>query len=200
MRSLSVICLAVLIVLSGCASTRYSLVAAGPVAVQTLIVDADSGWNRAPSHHTQSARENTVTWTKDGMLLDRMVIIPGVPDGEAILRSQSDSAALPVFRADMLPNEIEELVESSVLKRFGEGQATLSTDKLRPHRFGANMGMMFDLSATVTDSPAYRGIAGAFIADDKLYMMYFLGAVPYYFDKHKNKAEDVIKSARLYQE
>jgi len=187
-------------VVSGCASTTYSLVSAGPVAVQTLIVDVDSGWNRAPFHHTRSARENTETWTKDGMLLDRLVIIPGVPDGQAILRAQSDSAALPLFRADMLPNELEELVESSMLKLFGEGQAAISTENLRPHRFGANMGVMFDLSASVTDSPAYRGFTGAFIADDKLYMMYFLGAVPYYFDKHKNEAADLIESARLRQE
>jgi len=175
----------------------YSLVGAGPVAVQALIVDAGSGWNRAPSHHTRSARENTETWTKDGMLLDRLVIIPGIRDGESILQSQSETAALPIFRADMLPNEIEELVESSMLKLFGEGRAALSTENLRPHRFGTNMGVLFDLSATVTDSPAYRGLAGAFIADDKLYMMYFLGAVPYYFDKHKNEATAIIESARL---
>lgn len=186
-----------LVILSGCATTTYSLVSPGPVAVQGLSVEADEGWNRAPSYHTRSARENAETWTKDGLLLDRLVIVPGVPDGEAILRSQNESAALPVFRADMLPNEIEELVESSMLKLFGEGRAAVSTEKLRPQRFGANMGVMFDIAATLTDSPAYRGTAGAFIADGSLYMLYFLGAVPYYFDKHQNEAVAIIESATL---
>ena len=182
--------------LAGCAIS-YSLVAAGPVLVQDLSIQAGAGWNRAPGSRTPAARNGAETWTRDGLLLDRLVISPAIPDGQAIVVSRSESAALPIFRADMLPNELEELIESSMVKFFGEGNAVVSTANLRPHRYGEISGVRFDLDVTVTDGPPYKGTVGAFIANESLYLMYFLGAVPYYYDKHIDEAAAIIASARL---
>lgn len=196
MKCLRLLVLAVIAGLTGCA-IGYSLVTAGPVLIQDLHVQADAGWNRAPGMHTPSVRRGAETWTKDGMLLDRLVISPAIPDGQPIMVSRNKSAALPIFRADMLPNELEELVESSIVKMFGEGSAVVSTSNLRPHRYGDVAGVRFDLDVTVTDSPPYRGTVGAFIAQENLYLMYFLGAVPYYYDKHLEEASAIIGSATL---
>jgi hypothetical protein len=185
-----------LLMLGGCAAP-YTLVNPGPVAVEGVTVQAGSGWNNAPAHQRAYARKNSVAWTKDGLLLDRLVIIPGVPDGEPLLVAARQSQAMPAFRADMLPNELEELVESTIVKFFGEGQAVVNTSNLRPHRFGENRGVMFDLSATVTDSPEYRGVVGAFVVNDSLNVLYYLGAVPYYYEKHLAEATAVIASATL---
>lgn len=194
MRIRTLTLLMLLAVLAACA-TAYTLVTPGVVAVGDLTVQAGGGWNSAPPYATRYARKESVSWTNDGLLLDRLVIIPGVPDGEPLLISREQTAAMPVFRADMLPNEIEELVESTIVKFFGEGQAVVSTQNLRPHRFGNDPGVLFDLTATVTESPEYKGLVGAFIANEKLYVVYFLGATPYYYDKHIAAAEAVIKSA-----
>ena len=175
----------------------YTLVTPGTVTVGDLTVRAGSGWNEAPAHQRRYARQGSVAWTRDGLLLDRLVIIPGVADGEPLLVARERTVAMPVFSSDMLPNELEELVESSIVKFFGEGQAVVNTSSLRPQRFGNRPGIMFDLSATVTESPEYRGMVGAFIADDRLYVLFFLGALPYYYDKHVAAADDVIKSASL---
>jgi len=142
-------------------------------------------------------RKSAQSWTQDGLLLDRLTIIPAVPDGEPLLKSQTKDAALPVFRKDMLPNEIEELVESTIVKQFGEGNAAVSTSNLRPYRYGENRGILFDVSATVTESPAYKGMVGAFVAQEHLYIMWYFAAEPYYYDKHLSTAEDIIRSARL---
>ena len=187
----------VFLFLTGCVSTKYMLVAPGVVAIEDLTVQAGTGWNQAPAAATPAARKTAATWTRDGMLLDRFSIIPGVPDGEPLLVVKDKSAALPVFRADMLPNEIEELLESTIVKLFGEAQAVVNTSNLRPYRYGDNAGVMFDLEATVTDSPKYNGIVGAFIADEKLYVMFYLGAQPHYYDKHVAEAESIIKSALI---
>ncbi len=56
---------------------------------------------------------------------------------------------------------------------------------------------MFDISAVVTESPVYKGVVGAFIASDELYIMWYFGAEPYYYDKHLPDAEAIIRSARL---
>ena len=182
--------------MTACVAT-YSLVTPGVVAVADLNVQAGSGWNNAPSHQRQYSRKDSAAWTKDGLLLDRLVFIPGIPDGEPLLISRQKTAAMPVFRADMLPNEIEELIESSIVKFFGEGQAVVNTENLRPQRFGENQGVLFDLSATVTESPEYKGLVGAFLANEKLYVVYFLGATPYYYGKHITEAEAIIKSATI---
>ena len=182
--------------LTGCV-TGYTLVQPGVQSFGAMRVTADENWNKAPAGFTPSARKTSRTWTQDGLLLDRLTIIPSVADGESILSSRNKSAALPVFRADMLPNEIEELVESSIVKLYGEGQSAVSTSNLRPQGFGEYGGFMFDIEAAITESPDYRGSVGAFIVDDKLYMVIFLAADPHYFDKHAARADAIIKSATL---
>lgn len=187
-----------LIAISGCVPT-YTLVTPGANSIQNLQVEANSGWNMAPSALTPSARNDSQTWTQDGLLLDRLLFIPSVPNGEPIIQSSSDSAALPIFRSDMLPNEIEELAESTFVKYFGEGSVAISTENLRPQRFGEHRGVMFDMNITVTESPDYRGTVGAFIVNKELYLMLYFAAEPYYFGKHQRAAEEIIMSANLIE-
>jgi hypothetical protein len=186
--------------LNACVSVAYRQVVPGMTTLGALQVTAGEGWNRAPAQATPGARPDTQTWTRDGLLLDRLVIIPAVGDGEAIFKTRDQSAALPPFRADMLPNELEELMESTVAKIFGEGNAAVSTENLRPWRFADQRGVMFDLRAAVTESPDYRGTVGAFIADKKLYAILFLAATPHYYDKHKADAEALIQGAALLRQ
>ena len=186
------------VVVSGCVPT-YALVQSGPVVFNDLQVNATGGWNQAPPAFSPSMRKGAAVWTQDGPLLDRLIIIPGVPDGETLIRSPRESTALPVFRKDMLPNEIEELAESTFVKYFGEGNAAITTRNLRPHRFGKHAGVMFNVDASVSESPDYRGTVGAFIANEKLYMLYYLGAIPHYYDIHAADAEAVIQSATLIE-
>ena len=182
--------------LTGCV-TGYTLVQPGVQSFGSMRVTVDDNWNLAPARLTPSARKQSRTWTQDGLLLDRLTIIPAVADGETIFVSRNKSAALPVFHADMLPNEVEELVESSIVKLYGEGQSAVSTSNLRPQGFGEHGGFMFDIEAAITESPDYRGSVGAFIVDDQLYMVLFLAAEPHYFDKHAARADAIIKSATL---
>jgi len=188
--------LALFATLAGCV-TGYTLVQPGVNIAGDLQVNAGTGWNLAPAMATFGARKDAQTWTRDGMPLDRLVLIPAVADGETLLVDKKNTAALPRFRKDMLPNEIEELVESTLVKYFGEGNATVSTANLRPQTFGDQRGLMFDISAKLTDSPDYKGQIGAFVADEKLYTVWYIAADPYYYDKHSTLADGVIKSAAV---
>jgi hypothetical protein len=181
--------------LSACVA--FSMVEPGPATVGDLQLDASVAWNQAPSAMSPAARSGTKVWTRDGLLLDRIIIIPGVPDGESIFKATNKSQALPAFKADMLPNELEELTESSISKLFGEGQTAVTTMNLRPHRFGENSGILFDVETAVSDGPDYRGFVGAFVNEDKLYMLIYIAAQPFYYDKHRDEAEAVIRSARI---
>jgi hypothetical protein len=97
----------------------------------------------------------------------------------------------------MLPNEIEELTESSIVKLFGEGDVAVETTNLRPHRFGDDNGILFDMKVTVSDGPDYRGVVGAFVVAERLYFILYIGAEPYYYDKHLDEALVIIKGAHV---
>jgi len=49
----------------------------------------------------------------------------------------------------------------------------------------------------LTDGPDYGAIAGGFVADSKLYLIVFLGAKPYYFEKHRDEVLAIIRGARI---
>lgn len=187
--------LVVVALLGGCVS--YSLVAPGSVTVGSLEVRPQSAWSSAPGATVPAKRKDAVVWTQDGLALDRLIIIPAVPDGEPILKEQDEQEALPRFEADMLPNELAELTESSLVKLLGEGNAAVRTTDLRPHRYGDSSGILLDLEASVTDGPDYKGLAGAFIANNELYVLLYVAADPYYYGKHLPEAESIIKTARL---
>ena len=197
MRILRVVIAASILFLMSACVPSYTLVLGGVNAIDTLYVDAGTGWNKAPYNSYSGQRKTSQRWTQDGLTLNQLVFVPAVADGEALITSTQKDAALPVFRKDMLANELEELAKSTFVKRFGEGNTVVTTDNLRPHRFGEDRGILFDIEATVSETPKYKGIVGAFVADEKLYFMYFLGATPYYPDTYRAQAEATIKSATL---
>ena len=181
--------------LASCVS--YKLVEPGSSDLAGLKVYTSQAWNQVPAQLSTASRKKSQVWTQDGVLLDRLIIIPAVPTGETIFKIQSKSQALPVFRSDMNPKEIEELTESSITKLFGEGEVVVETSNLRPHQFGGHRGFLFDMHMAVNDGPDYGGIAGAFVVGEKLNLIVFLGAKPYYFEKHKDEALAIIRGASM---
>ncbi len=83
------------------------------------------------------------------------------------------------------------------MKLFGEDEVALSTMNPRPHRFGDIQGFMFDFSAILADGPDYSGMAGAFVANEMLYLILYIAAEPHYFGKHQEEAATIIKAAHL---
>ena len=194
-RNISLMLLAVLS--AGCVTNTYTLVPTGTTQVGNLAVSPGLNWNLAPKIHTPIARRESQSWTRDGLNLNRLIVIPAVPDGEPIFKAPQKSAALPVFRTGMLPNEIVELAESSIEKLFGEGDSVIETDNLRPHRFGDQIGVLFDLRMSLATGPRYRGLVGSFAAADGLYLIIYLAADPHYYEKYRQEAEWIITNSHL---
>ena len=186
------------IFLLGCVS--FVAVQPGESNFSGLTIKTAHTWNQAPGVMTRLSRADAKTWTRNGMLLDRLMIIPAVPSGEPVFRQTSSSQALPTFNSSMLPYEIEELTESSIVKLFGEGGAVVETSMLRPHRFGKHKGILFNVQVTVSDGPDYKGVSGAMVVNEKLYLVIYLGAVPYYYEKNLQEAMQIINSSRVGDE
>jgi hypothetical protein len=56
---------------------------------------------------------------------------------------------------------------------------------------------MFDFTGKLTDGPDYKGVVGAAVAEDKLYLIVYFGADPYSFEKHRDEAEAIIRPAQI---
>jgi hypothetical protein len=183
--------------LAGCVSNQFKAVVPGTVQVGDLTVEAtDASWNKAPQTMTWHLHKGSQLWTRDGLLLDYMVLIPGVSDGGTLFKSRSKSLVYPAYQAGMLPNEIVELTESSLAKLNGTDVA-VSSSHLRPFRLGAQPAVMFDLTLIGTDGPSRRGRAVAFVQDESLYLMLYVGTQLHYFDKHWDSALATMNTARL---
>jgi hypothetical protein len=181
----------VVVCLVGCAS--YSRIMPGPVAAATISVAADDGWNALAA---TPLKKGGAMWTRDGELLNRLILLPDIEDGHTLLRRPDKKEAIPPFRADMLPHEIAELVEAWITKSFGEGESLVASSGLRPSTYGEQIGFEFELSVSVSDGPEYRGSAGGFVVDGRLNLIIFLAAVPHYFDRDRESAARLIASAR----
>lgn len=179
--------------LYGCAS-GYTAVGPGQVSVQDLEVNVSPGWNRVPPQEIPWARRGMQAWTQNGMPLDRLVLIPGIADGEA-LYLQRNNIEYPPFRTGMTTSEQLHLVEETIELAQGANKTDVTVGNPRPHRFGNSDGILFDLNAVVHDGPGYRGNGGAFVDDEHFYVVYFLGAVPYYYERLAPSALATIESA-----
>jgi len=149
-----------------------------------------------PAGQISWARRGMQAWTQNGMSLDRLVLIPRVPDGESIYLRR-DNIDYPLFRANMTTAEQLELVKETIELAQGTNRTEVSANNARAHRFGNRDGVLFDLDAVVHDGPEYRGKAGAFVDDGYFYLVYFLGAVPFYYEQLAATAATTIESARL---
>jgi hypothetical protein len=73
----------------------------------------------------------------------------------------------------------------------------VQTQNLRPVKFGEHRGVMFDFTGKLTDGPDYKGLVGAVVANKQLYLVIYLAADPYYFEKDRDEAEAIIRSLSI---
>ncbi len=183
--------------LSGCVSTQYAQVVQGPVVFEGMSLTAtDALWNRAPGVFTGFLHPGSEMWTRDGLLLDRLLLINAIGNSQALFKSNDPDNPFPLYRNGMLPNEIAELTVASLTKLFGGG-ALIESGKLRPQRVGQQRRAMFDLTVVSSEGANLSGRALTFIANDQLYLLVYLAAEIHYFDKHWPQVESLFESIQV---
>ena len=187
MKKLLIIISALL--LSGC--NQYALVKPEPVKVKGITVSPANPWNSAPSIDSIGGRP---TWTTDGVILNSVTFFPAIKDGKPLFKS-SQKEQFPIFTTDMLPNELVEIVESSIAKKLG---ATISSrGGLKPMMIDGNQGFQFNFDfITGDDVPRRAFIAGA-VKGEALYLMFYQATSLYYYDKYLQDVMSMAAGMRL---
>jgi len=191
-----ILLMATVLMLNAC-MPQYILVSPGPQQAGAISVNTNTAWNKAPSAHA-SHIEGTV-WTADGMLLDRLIFFSGIEDGKSLFKGRSSKEPLAVYRNDMLPHEIMELVVDSLTKFMGSSSAVIEAGGLAPKMYGETQGFSFDLAYTDANGLSSKGMVGAAIKDEKLYLILFSATELHYYNKYVTEVESIMSSARFGQ-
>lgn len=173
-----------MVVVAGCASS--TTVQTGVNTVGKMRVTTESGWTSITNPGTPDANGLTRTWTKTGLPQDRLILISGIKDGDPILKSGGES-----FRSGMSATELQEVVQSAIPALTGTSSSALQIRDASEQSFGLNPGVVFEFSG----GAAERGIAGAFVFEDALYVNLFVATDAGTFASVGAEAEAVIRSA-----
>lgn len=193
MRSLVV--LIATLALGGCVTT-YTLVAPKQVSVAsgTMKVKPSVAWNRAPKSTFDIPRQES--WTQNGPLLDGITFIGALESGQAIAKQKpKDDRKVPVFRADMTPQDLVSMIESYY--RIKAGATLFEPTGVKPTTFLGKPGMQFDYTYVLTDEVKRRGRSVLAVVDGRLYLMSLDGAALHYFDAALPEFEAMTASATI---
>lgn len=190
MRSRNLVLFAAVLLLSSC----FAMVRMGPGTVtvkELLTVNSDGGWNRLDLPGSGPGE----VWTSDGLTLDLLTFYVGIKEGEPLAPAPLGSKRKPpVFRADMLPNEIVELYESTAT----QDGSTFTLERLVPVAFGGAQGFRCEFSMTrKRDDLSLRGLAHGAVVKGRLYLITFRAPRIHYFTKHLPRVEATVRSALI---
>jgi hypothetical protein len=175
--------------LGGCAS--YAVVESGPQKVKAITVTPSQEWNKVPP---MLAPGHLPTWTSDGVSLNTIAFISEIEDGKTLIDAPAKEE-FPVFRSDMLPTEIVELIESTIAKLY---QGTIAeSGQLRPLTLGGVTGFEYRFGFVGQDKlPRQTYVAGA-VKDGKLHVILYQAARMHYFDRHIESVAQMVTTAEI---
>jgi hypothetical protein len=188
MKSVRLFVLGATLFAAGCAANYTAIDAAKPVTIgDNVSVIPQIAWAQAP----RPGVSGTV-WTADGVALDALMFFPGVAPGQPLIQiSGVDQKDLHVYRTDMVPDDVMELLTSN----FGKlGYQQIRTSNLRPAPFGQTQGFRFDITFSTQEGLAMKGMAIAAQRGGKLDLIIFMAPGEYYFGRYSDTVERIFSS------
>ena len=80
-----------LMVMSGCVPQAFTLVTPGAVTVGSVTIQVEAGWNEVNPAYVAYLRKGGATWTRDGLLLNRIIVVPSTAAGEPLFKEPKAS-------------------------------------------------------------------------------------------------------------
>lgn len=178
--------LALVLFTAGCA--QATLVSANkPVTVGNgVTVTPQRQWNQISVDH--------ILWTADGPNVNSIHFYTGIKPGKPLFRIPGMSEKqLPVFEASMLPNDIQDLVVSSVTK---QGFQNVRPGNLSPCKFGSTTGFCFDLDFATRDGLLIKGKTMARKQADTLDVFLFEAPAEHFYGDLTPAVDQLFASAQ----
>lgn len=182
-----------LALVGGCASSEAIMVADGNrIAGSHMTVKPGSTWHKLPASANETSREEVWTW--NGPQVDRLTLLPGLPDGKAMVSQESTAdQQVPVFRADMTAQDLASMIEVSYRVN---GVTVFDFEAIEPVEFlgGAGVRLRYEYASGI--GIAKRGRCVMRVVGRRLYVMK-LESVANHFDAVAPEFDQLVASARL---
>jgi hypothetical protein len=182
------IALALPLFLAGCAGAELMTGGKPADLGDGVTVTPSTNWARvhAPGMDT--------FWTIDGMGLNELRYYTGIAPGKPIIDvSGMKNAEIGLYAANMLPNDIMDLLASNLAKA---GNQEVHTANLAPAKFGAANGFRFDLNYLTKDGLKMRGEALIAQRGGKLDVLLFVAPDEYYFAHRQPDADQLFATVQ----
>ena len=196
MRRLLVLLLAALLAapLAAPALAQWQVAEGGkPVTIgkSTMRVTPTGNWNR-PKRSDSGIAEN---WTRDGIVLNDLFFIAGMPEGWAIYDEVDEKERpMPTLPAGADIIDIPEFYESST--RLALNTSVFTMTSVEPATMSGHPAVKFTFDYAFSDSPLNRrGLGMGTIVEGKLYLIVFDGPATYFFDRDRAEVEAIMASA-----
>jgi hypothetical protein len=151
-----------------------------------------SAWNRAPKGSLDVS--SLESWTRNGPLLDGITFIGAIPSGQAITKQKpKDDRTVPVFRAEMTPQDLVSMIESYY--RISVGARIFEATSVKPMRFLSSPAVQFDYNYVGSDDIKRRGRSVVTVVDGTLFLVSLYGTASHYFEAALPEFEALIASA-----
>ena len=174
---------------TGCA--QYTAIDNSPQQIKGITVTPSNEWNKVPSAHSFGGAP---TWTQDGVSLNTISFLSNIKDGEAIVRVTKNDE-YPVFRADMLPTELVELIETTIVK-VSQGRI-LSSGQLQPRTIDSNMGFEYTFEYVAQDDLPRKVYVVAVIKNEQMHAILYQAARLHYYDSGFDSVRRLISTASI---
>jgi hypothetical protein len=193
-RGIRIVALCLLVTACAAPGPKLQAVSVGETVVeQRLAVVATTPWNRFESGQTEG---RIATWTHEGMPLDTVQFYVGIKSGDPIAPAPTDAKAArpPVFRAEMTPSEIVELLRAT----WTEGGSDFTLERLESREFSGHAGFQFRYAfIRGGDEVQMRGVAYGAVIDRELFLIDYMAPRLGYFERFLPEVEALAASARV---
>jgi hypothetical protein len=179
--------LALVFLLTGCATTHYTLVAPGEVVMSDL-------YSVKPAIQWSEIKKGDVRlWTINGAELESIRFISGIREGVAIMDITEEKHETP-FRPSMSETEVvDAIVDSFALS----GAQQVEAKNLRPANFGSLDGFRFELAFLNSDGLEKDGAIVGVISDQSLYLIIYTGTRIHYYPRYAGQFEEIVSSIKI---
>lgn len=134
-------------------------------------------------------------WTRNGTGLDELGFYTGIKEGQPLFRVPGLRIGdMPVYRARMTPNDIQDLVIASLVKKKMQN---VRASALRPCPFGSAQGFCFDLTLANEEGLEMRGRAIAAARGGVLDLMVFTAPAEFYFAQGSAAVDRIFASIQV---
>lgn len=132
--------------------------------------------------------------TIDGPLLNNFYLTEGLAVGRSLVRSPLKSRPMPIVKSDMSETELAEFVVDTVAAFGYEG---VSSQNLRPAKFGTADAVRFDLTAKTDAGLVIQGTAQVALVGKKVHVMLFLAPGEHFYPTLLGEVDHIFASADL---